>query len=101
MSIKVFKNAHSALEKLLKGLIAENNQEPQKIHDLLRLASEALIENLQLEVKTLMRELDSIYMSTRYPDEFEAIYGKLDQVEAERVLAETKRTFKWLEKKIK
>ncbi|MDA0772736.1 MAG: HEPN domain-containing protein [Cyanobacteria bacterium] len=49
--IKVFEHAHSALEKLLKGIIAENNQEPQKIHDLLRLASEALIKICSLKLK--------------------------------------------------
>ncbi|MDD9898194.1 MAG: HEPN domain-containing protein, partial [Candidatus Melainabacteria bacterium] len=56
---------HNALEKLLKGVITENKQEPKKIHDLLRLASEALIENLQKDVKVLFQELDSIYMNTR------------------------------------
>ncbi len=92
---------HNALEKLLKGIITENNQEPQKIHDLLRLASEALIENLQNDVKDLFSELDSIYMNTRYPDEFEMIQERLDETKTSKILSETRRVFAWLEKKIK
>ena len=64
---------HNALEKLLKGIISENSLETRKIHDLLRLASEALLTNLQTEALDLFQELNSIYMSTRYPDEFEVI----------------------------
>jgi HEPN domain-containing protein len=91
---------HNALEKLLKGIISENSQETRKIHDLLRLASEALIINLQAEVLDLFQELNSIYMSTRYPDEFDAIMGKLDKSRTELILSKTKRTFTWLEKKL-
>ena len=71
-----------------------------KIHDLLRLASEALLINLQAEVLDLFQELNSIYMSTRYPDEFDAIMEKLDKSRTELILSKTKRTFTWLEKKL-
>ncbi len=75
-------------------------QEARKIHDLLRLASEALLINLQAEVLDLFQELNSIYMSTRYPDEFDTIMGKLDKSRTELILSKTKRTFRWLEKKL-
>jgi len=62
---------HDALEKLLKGIITENDKQPLKIHDLLRLVSEALVEK------------------------------SLDEVETGRIFKETKRIFSWLEKKLK
>lgn len=64
---------HNSLEKLLKGIITDNGQVPSKIHNLLKLTSEALIENLQEEIKALFNQLNQIYMSTRYPDELEEI----------------------------
>ncbi len=91
---------HNALEKLLKGIISENSLETRKIHDLLRLASEALLTNLQTEALDLFQELNSIYMSTRYPDEFEVILEQLDKSRTETILNKTKRTFTWLEKKL-
>jgi HEPN domain-containing protein len=45
--ITVVEKCHSSLEKLLKGIITENNQEPNKIHDLLRLSSEAMVTEIQ------------------------------------------------------
>jgi HEPN domain-containing protein len=84
---------HNALEKLLKGIITENDEEPKKIHDLLRLVSEASITNLQDDVKDTLQELNSIYVNTRYPEEFELIQERLDEKRSKEILSETKRIF--------
>ena len=91
---------HDALEKLLKGLITENDKQPQRIHDLLRLVGEALVDNLQKDVLDILNDLNSIYMSTRYPDEIDMIEKSLDDDETKRIFLETKRIFAWLEKKL-
>ncbi len=98
--IAAVEKCHNALEKLLKGIITESNREPAKVHDLLRLASEALITNLQSDAKDLMQELNMIYINTRYPDEFDMIYEQLDKNESEKLIKQTRSLFKWLEKKL-
>lgn len=99
--IKSTEHCHAALEKILKAIITENEQVPAKIHDLLKLASIAIIENLQIEVQDLLDELNDIFMATRYPDEFLEIEAKITQEKNLDLLEKTKETFKWLEKKIK
>lgn len=92
---------HNALEKILKAIIASQNQSPSKIHALLRLSSEAVIENLQTDIKKFFDELDTMYISTRYPEDFEMLQASINEEDANRILKETKRIFTWLEKKIK
>lgn len=100
-NMAAIEKCHNSLEKLLKGIISENKQQPSKVHDLLRLCSEALIINLQSDVQDLFQELNSIYMTTRYPDEFDLIQERLDKERTEKILKETKKIFLWLEKKLK
>jgi len=100
MALTCIEKCHDALEKLLKGIITENGKQPQKIHDLLRLVSEALVENLQNDILVILNELNTIYMTTRYPDEIEIIEKSLDDEETTRIFTETKRIFSWLEEKL-
>ncbi len=99
--LKAVQNCHAALEKLLKGIITENGKEPAKIHNLLKLTSEALIENLQEDIAGLFLELNNMFISTRYPDEFENLEQELTKEKVSQVLKDSKRIFSWLEKKIK
>lgn len=98
--LTTIEKCHASLEKLLKGIITENDQQPKKIHDLLRLASEAIVDNLQQDILDTLNDLNNIYMGTRYPDEIEIIEKSLDEVETKKIIAETKRIFAWLEKKL-
>jgi len=91
---------HAALEKLLKGIIAENNNSPSRIHNLLRLASEAVISNLQDDTKKLFDELSDCYISIRYPDEYYEVEKEYNQEKTNQIPKETKRVFSWLEKKL-
>lgn len=98
--ITAVEKCHNSLEKLLKGIITEQGKQPLKIHDLLRLTSEALIENIQKDTLDLLNDLNNIYMTTRYPDELEMIEKDLNLDLTKKILTETKRIFTWLEKKL-
>ena len=99
--LKVYENAHAALEKLLKGIIEENiNKRPPRIHNLLKLASVAVIEQLDKEIKSTLDELNNAYLSVRYPGDFEEISSYLDKNNAEDIMKKAERIFKWLEMKI-
>ena len=99
--LKALEHCHAALEKLLKGIIVEHDKQLYKIHDLLKLVSEALVDNLQQDIKKTLNELNNIYMSTRYPDEFDLLHAEYDKSRTEDILKETKRIFKWLKEKLK
>ncbi len=100
--LKVIEACHSSLEKLLKGIIVEHVKlTPPKIHDLLKLTSIALIKNLQEETKKVINKLNELYITTRYPENFEEIVSYLSKDKTNEILKNTERIFKWLEKKIK
>ncbi len=91
---------HNSLEKLLKGLLAENSKPIRKVHDLLVLASEAVIGNLKKEIRETFDELNDYYIHTRYPDDFVRMEAEISKPKAEEVYNKTKDIFKWLEKSI-
>lgn len=99
--LKSVEHCHAALEKLLKGIISENGGEVQRIHDLLRLASEALIENLQSDIKEILDEINRCYMVSRYPDDIDELIEEINNTEGKRILEGTKRIFIWLNKRLK
>jgi HEPN domain-containing protein len=100
--LKVVEACHSSLEKLLKGIIVEHGKStPPKIHDLLKLTSIALIKNLQADVKKMLSKLNELYMTTRYPENFEEVISYLSKDKTKEILKSTERIFIWLEKKIK
>ena len=99
--VKVIENCHSSLEKLLKALISENkNIQPPKIHDLLRLVTISLVDNLDADITNLLDELNDLYISTRYPEDFGRLSEMLNKEKVEIILNKTKEIFKWLKKKI-
>ncbi len=91
---------HNALEKLLKGILQEQGKSIKKIHDLLALASEAVIGNLQQDLKQTLDELNDCYMHTRYPDEFIEMEQEISKPKSKDILTRTKKIFIWLEKSI-
>ena len=66
---------------------------------MLKLASVAILENLQIEIKDFFDDLNEIYMSTRYPDEFVEVEKEISEPKTKEILEKTKRTFNWIEKK--
>ena len=98
--LKVYESSHNALEKLLKGIISSHGEQPAKIHDLMRLMSQARIENLQSDIKEILDELNTLYYSTRYPEDFDSLDSDISEDKTALVLKETRRIFSWLEKKL-
>lgn len=92
--------SHSALEKLLKAIIIEQNKIPSRIHNLLKLASEAVITNLQDDMLALLDELTDSYIPMRYPDDIDELEKKYTKDTCTKIVKDTERIFKWLEKKI-
>ncbi len=101
INLKVFENCHSALEKLLKGLISENIEtEPPKVHNLLKLASIALIQDVTSEIEKEFNELNQIYFLARYPDNFDYIQEFLSIEKTKGTYKRVEKIFNWLEEKL-
>ena len=99
--LKVIEHSHAALEKLLKGIIVEQKDiQPPKIHDLLKLTTLALIENLQDDTKNTLDELNDLYLSTRYSGDFDKLVSVLHKEKVEELFKRSKEVFKWIQMKI-
>ena len=99
--LNVIEHSHAALEKLLKGVIFDQkNENPPKIHSLLRLVSMTLIKNLEINIEDLFKELDIKYIAVRYPEDVDALQASLPKEVVSKILSKVKEVFKCLEKNI-
>ncbi len=99
--LNVIEHSHAALEKLLKGIIVDQkNENPPKIHSLLRLVSMTLIKNLEIDIEDLFKELDIKYIAVRYPEDVDALQASLPREVVNKILLRVKEVFKCLEKNI-
>ena len=99
--LNVVEHSHAALEKLLKGIIVDQkNENPPKIHSLLRLVSMTLIGNLESNIENLFKELDIKYIAVRYPEDIDALQTSLPKETVSNILSKVKEVFKCLEKNI-
>ena len=90
------------IEKLLKGMIAQQNKENLSIHNLNRLAEVAEIANLlSLEQSNFLAELTPFCIEARYGDFKESLSEILDKEKAEIIYQQTREFFKWLYQKIR
>jgi len=91
-----------AIEKLLKGMMAQQNKENLPIHNLNRLAEVAEIANfLSLEQNNFLAELTPFCIEARYGDFKESLSEILDKEKAEIIYQQTREFFKWLYQKIR
>lgn len=82
-----------AVEKTLKGLVVKTtDQEPPKIHDLLRLADITRI-SLTQERKLFLARVQKYCLEGRYPDYFSS---EIPYNEAKTVLDECREIVRWL-----
>ena len=88
--LKVIEHSHAALEKIIKGIITEQNQNPPKIHNLLKLSSISLIKNVE----------DDLYFSVRYPEDFDEIQAVLTKDKVGKIFDKVKGIYKLLEKNL-
>ena len=99
--LNVIEHSHAALEKLLKGIVFDQtNENPPKIHGLLRLVSMTLIKNLEVDIEDLFKELDIKYIAVRYPEDVDALQASLPKEVVRTILSKVKEVFKCLEKNI-
>ncbi len=85
-----------AVEKMLKGVIAERTGEfPPRTHDLMRLADRAGLEP-DGEQALLMRRLSEYYTQSRYPDQLSDLLPGLTREHAQDVLSQTEAVLEWL-----
>jgi HEPN domain-containing protein len=90
-----------AVEKMLKGMIAEKTQEyPPRLHDLLTLAERAGLELDPITVN-IFRLLTSYYSKTRYPHELQPMAGRVDRDLAEECLGQTEEVLSWLKSQLR
>ena len=97
----VIEHGHAALEKLIKGIIVDqSNENPPKIHSLLRLVSITLIKNVQEDTKIIFEKLDELYFSARYPEDFDDVQIKLSKENVTEIFNKINDIYKLLEKNI-
>ena len=99
--LKTIEHSHAALEKLIKALITEQDKNPPRIHSLLKLVSITLIENVDDNIKTILKELDRLYISVRYPDDIDYIQSLLPEAKVNEIFKKVKEIYTMLEKNLK
>lgn len=67
----------------------------------MKLCSQALIENLQDDIKKILENLDDMYMAVRYPEDYEYTANQLSSDKTGIIVSKVKETHKWLKKKIR
>lgn len=88
-----------AIEKMLKGLIAEAGEEPPRIHSLVRLAELGNI-GLTHGQRRLMHELANLYVLLRYPDGYAEAAGGMDEATVEEYMAASREMMAWLREQL-
>lgn len=89
---------HQTIEKALKAIYAQNNNEvPPKIHNLARLLKLVELEDdIPHDLFNVIHELNPLNVASRYPDEDLAILKELTPEYTREILNNTKELFEWL-----
>jgi HEPN domain-containing protein len=93
---------HLALEKILKALYVERNDNniPPKIHNIVRLADLSKI-TLTDQQKYSLDKINDFNLQTRYPDYKLEFYKMWNQESAKENLVKIKEFYTWFESQIK
>ena len=88
-----------SIEKSLKALwLKKNNKEVPKTHDLMYFAKKL---DLPENFNTVLEDLSSIYLESRYPDMSIKIPGKkFSKEEAKNFIQETDKILRWIKKNL-
>ena len=91
---------HLSIEKALKSLyLMKLKKEPPKIHDLLTLAKHVNL-NAPEEITVFIRDLPSISIRARYPEDLKLTLKEYDKKKTKIVLEGSKKALKWLGKQL-
>ena len=94
----VFFCCQQAVEKRYKArILSRTGQMPPRIHDLVRLAEIAQVE-LSPDQERLSRDLNRLYIQSRYPLELGELGKEAVRELAEQVLRDVKGYSKWLDR---
>ena len=87
---------HLSVEKLLKGLVAETQEDlPPKTHNLRYLVKLSKIE-IPEKHATILNVLNTASIPTRYPEDMEKLLKKFPKKVVKNYFNETKELRKWL-----
>lgn len=90
-------HCHQTIEKALKAMLAKQEKEILKIHDLPHLSQ--LVElRLSEEQKSLLEELNPFYLRSRYPDIMYAPLPDPNKTFTKKLFSDTKKLLLWLKK---
>lgn len=91
---------HLTIEKLLKAFVVEREGVvPPRIHNLVALASRTRLA-IPEEHRTLINELNTMSVATRYPDGRQALANTLDSRRAAALYERTEGCAQWLRQEI-
>ncbi len=97
----VFFCCQQSVEKMLKGLAAQNSgRHPPRTHNLVKLAENAGLP-LEKETAQHLSRLSGYYIESRYPDELQLLEKEADKSHAEEMLRKTEETLIWLKSRLK
>jgi HEPN domain-containing protein len=89
---------HLALEKALKGLVVKKlDKVPSKIHNLIFLIDELNLELTEEQLK-FVYQLNSLSITTRYPEELNKLIKVYNLKTTEQILNKTKEIQQWIKK---
>lgn len=98
--VYVLFTCQQAVEKMLKALVVKNTKTfPPRIHDLVKLAHLAKLDN-DTEQKEFLAKLNFYYLETRYPNEVSDISKQIKQDTAANYYKNTRKILRWLKSKI-
>lgn len=90
-------HCHQTIEKSLKAMLVKQEKEILKIHDLPHLSQ--LVElGLSEEQKSLLEELNTFYLRSRYPDIMYAPLPDPNKTFTKKLFSDTKKLLLWLKK---
>lgn len=90
-------HCHQTIEKALKAILAKQEKEILKIHDLPHLSQLVGLE-LSDEQKSLLEELNTFYLRSRYPDIMYSPLPDPNKTFTKKLFSETRKLFLWLKK---
>lgn len=92
---------HQAVEKLLKAVIVANtDQTPPYIHNLVRLAHLTKLE-VPKDYQEILAGLNPHYIGTKYPEDIAKMFKLYTQSKVTEIYHQTEEVFRWLKRQLK
>ena len=87
---------HLSLEKLLKAIVAENQEDlPPKTHNLYHL-TKCIDLDIPVQFRQLFADINAASLPVRYPEDLEKLSAQYNKEVAQTYLKQTKECHQWL-----